>query len=402
MRRLELLDGLRGYFLTFMMLNHLYFTGGLTLVHVNHAELGFVEDAQGFVFLSGLLIGMVYARRMSREGFAHGAARIWHRAAELYFYALFCLFALLLAVRLLPDLQPIWKNWMGELALPGWASTLAAVTLLHQPTYMDILPQYIAYLLVAPPLVYLVLKGRWAVVAVMSALFWMAVQLGFHLPVAAALDGLLGRMDQGLAMRNHFNVFAWQVVFMGGLVLGALTSARMIEWQQVFHPERRVILTAALAFFLFFMLFRLGWTFGLIPVATWDRFVAITNRGEFSLVYLLNFLATGYLLAWTLIAAPRAAEAWLRRIAELLARLFSLPFLRLIGRHSLQVYVFHVFVVYLMLAVDRSFGPFPEVARTALALVAIASLAIPAWLREADLRALLRQPIGLQRSAPAD
>jgi len=191
-------------------------------------------------------------------------------------------------------------------------------------------------------------------------------------------------------------------VFMGGLVLGALTSARMIEWQQVFHPERRVILAAALAFFLFFMLFRLGWTFGLIPTATWDRFVVITNRGKFSLVYLLNFLATGYLLAWTLIAGPRAAEAWPRRIAELLARLFSLPFLRLIGRHSLQVYVFHVFVVYLMLAIDRSFGPFPAVVRTALALLAIASLAIPAWLREADLRGLLRQPIGLQRSAPAD
>ena len=47
MNRLEILDGLRGYFLVFMLLNHLSFTGGYLLVKVNHAEFGFVEDAQG-------------------------------------------------------------------------------------------------------------------------------------------------------------------------------------------------------------------------------------------------------------------------------------------------------------------------------------------------------------------
>ena len=52
MSRLAVLDGMRGYFLVFMLLNHLSFTGGLWLVHINHAELGFVQDAQGFIFLS--------------------------------------------------------------------------------------------------------------------------------------------------------------------------------------------------------------------------------------------------------------------------------------------------------------------------------------------------------------
>src|SRR3546814_9885983 len=49
MPRLEILDGLRGYFLVFMLLNHLSFTGDYMLVKINHAELGYVEDAQGFV-----------------------------------------------------------------------------------------------------------------------------------------------------------------------------------------------------------------------------------------------------------------------------------------------------------------------------------------------------------------
>ena len=53
MNRLGFIDGLRGYFLVFMMINHLNFTGGYWLVKLNHNQLAFVEDAQGFIFLSG-------------------------------------------------------------------------------------------------------------------------------------------------------------------------------------------------------------------------------------------------------------------------------------------------------------------------------------------------------------
>ena len=48
---------MRGYFLVFMLINHLIFVGGYWMMEVNHRQFAFVEDAQGFVFLSGLLIG---------------------------------------------------------------------------------------------------------------------------------------------------------------------------------------------------------------------------------------------------------------------------------------------------------------------------------------------------------
>ena len=396
MRRLELLDGLRGYFLVFMLLNHMYFTGGLGLVHFNHAEIGFVEDAQGFVFMSGLLIGMVYAKRMAREGFAAGAMRIWHRAAQLYLYALSCLFLIFIAARVMPIMQQYWTNWLGDFATPGSSATVAAAVLLYQPTYMDILPQYIVYLLVAPPLVYLVLTGRWTLVAIGSALCWLAVQLGVHLPASIGLNSLLSYWSPNLTVRAYFNVFAWQVVFMSGLVLGAMTSTGKIDWSRVFRPEQRTMLVTAITFFLFFMALRMSWTFSLVPDVTWDRFVAVTNRGEFSFVYLLNFLATGYLLAWVMIAGPRASENWIRRLASMLNGLFRWSFLRLLGRNSLQVYVFHVFIVYALLAIDQRFGPFNEVTRTLIAIGAIVSLSIPAWLHEVDLREGFRTM--LQRS----
>src|SRR3546814_9093659 len=72
---------------------------------------------------------------------------------------------------------------------------------------MDILPQYIVYLIVSPPLVWLCVKGRWPLVAAGCVIAWTAVQLGLHLPAAAAID-------ETLALRAHFNVLTWQVLFM--------------------------------------------------------------------------------------------------------------------------------------------------------------------------------------------
>ncbi len=80
MKRYEIIDGLRGYFLVFMLINHLIFAGGYWMLLINHNQLVFVEDAQGFVFLSGLLIGMVYGRRMEKSGYDAVSQKVWARA----------------------------------------------------------------------------------------------------------------------------------------------------------------------------------------------------------------------------------------------------------------------------------------------------------------------------------
>ena len=390
MRRLELLDGLRGYFLVFMLLNHLSFTGGYLLVKVNHGELGFVQDAQGFVFLSGLLIGMVYARRMARQGFGAGAAAIWNRSAELYAYALGCILVVLAAAAVLPGAQRVWEPWLGrELAWgDGWFLA-AAAAMIYQPTYMDILPQYIIYLILAPPLVWLCMTGRWAWVAAGCAVSWFIVQLGLHLPVAGAINAGLGAMHDGLTLRAHFNVLAWQVIFMGGLVLGVLTAKGDIDWKRVFDPHRPGLAVIAAAFVFVFLVWRL--TAANVPLSAeiWDRFHVHGNRGEFALIFLLNFVALGYLVAWLLMAGPQAATGWVRRVGRFMNGLFSLSFLRLLGRHSLQVYAWHVLLVYLLKVVDHHFGPFNELTKTAIALGAVALLAVPALWREGGWRALI-------------
>lgn len=382
MRRLAVLDGVRGYFLVFMLINHLTFTGGSILLHMNHAELGFVQDAQGFVFLSGLLIGMVYARRMQKEGFRPGAGRIWKRALELYAYAMACVVVILLLGKLMPYSWAYWGPWLGQLVRGDLPFRAAAATLLYQPTYMDILPQYIIYLLVSPPLVWLCLTGRAVYVIAISAILWLAVQVGLDLPLMQAADAALGTWRAGLATRSGFNPLGWQLIFMSGLVLGALSSTRQIDWRQVMAPERTGLVKAAALLLAFFAVLRLSVTFGLLPDDIMARLVALERRTEFGAIGLINFVAAAYVLAWLLMAGPEAATNWVRKLASGLTTLFQFPALRLIGRHSLQVYAWHVVLVYLVKGVDWHYGPFDTPTKIVITCIGVALLAVPALLRE--------------------
>lgn len=382
MKRLDILDGMRGYFLVFMMLNHMSFAGGYLLVKINHGELGYVQDAQGFVFLSGLLIGMVYAGHMAKRGYDPAAAKIRARSFELYRWAIGCVLAVVALGLILPWARSAWEPWLWGIQETPLLLLAASATLLYQPTYMDILPQYIVYLMLAPPVLWLCVTGRWRLVALCSALLWMAVQFGLHLPIADALHGGLQAIHPSLALRAHFNVLAWQVLFFGGMVLGALAATGQVDWRETLTPERPEFALASLAVLVFFLGWRMGFTYGLVPDALGERFFWLDTRGEFSFVYLLNFTAIAYLVAWTLIAGPRSQSSVVQVAARALTAVFTLPFLQLIGRHSLQVYVWHVIVVYLVKAIDVRYGAFGEASKTAIAFTAVASLALPALWRE--------------------
>ena len=83
--RIQLIDGLRGYFLIMMMMAH------LTMVQpwlsaFSHHRLGFVEDAQGFVFLSGFVIALVYGRLLQKTSFDVMRIKLYARIQQLYIY----------------------------------------------------------------------------------------------------------------------------------------------------------------------------------------------------------------------------------------------------------------------------------------------------------------------------
>jgi hypothetical protein len=63
MKRYLQLDALRGLFLIIMSLDHF---GGV-FPYVLHGRIGYISAADGFVFLSGMVAGMVYGRYHERH-----------------------------------------------------------------------------------------------------------------------------------------------------------------------------------------------------------------------------------------------------------------------------------------------------------------------------------------------
>ncbi|MBP2548122.1 hypothetical protein J2858_001015 [Neorhizobium galegae] len=383
MKRYDLIDGMRGYFLVFMLINHLIFAGGYWLVNINHNQLAFVEDAQGFVFLSGLLIGMVYVRKMAKNGYAAGRQAIYSRAFELYRYAMGIVICVLAAQMVLPGAYYIWYNWLGYTTFDDPWRLAAIAGFVFQPTFMDILPQYIIYMLFAPILVKLVIDGKWAHVMAGSLILWMAGQLGLQKIVTDPINSIFMRPDdQGI--RASFNLLGWQIVFYSGLVLGALTSLNRINWGKIFSPENSFIPTICVLICGFFLPLRILTAHGMMPAELAGKFATMEIRADFGPVYLINFVAAATLLTWMVIAGPKHKSEWVRRIANAIIWVLSLKFLQLLGRHSLYVYVWHVGIVYAVYYFDGRTPELSQLTKTMIAVSCIGLLAIPALWRERD------------------
>jgi hypothetical protein len=291
--------------------------------------------------------------------------------------------AVLVAQMILPDAYTVWYNWLGYTTFDDPLRLAAIATFLFQPTFMDILPQYIVYMLFAPMLVKLVIEDKWAYVFAGSLVVWMAGQLGLQQIATEPLHHLvMGSDEQGI--RASFNLFGWQIVFYSGLVLGAMTSTNKIDWSRILTPENTFIPKMALIVTLFFLPLRLMTANGWLPEFMLGKFSSMEIRADFGPVYLLNFIAVATLVTWLLVAGPKHSSSFVRGAAGVLTRVFSLKFPQLLGRHSLYVYVWHVGLVYAVYYFDGRTPELSQLTKTAIAFVGVALLAIPAVWRERE------------------
>ncbi len=301
------LDAIRGLLLIIMAGVHVP-----TLVSTWLQEpLGFMSEAEGFIFLSACLAGYAYGRTYWQGGWETMSRRVWKRTRKIYYIHLAVLVPLALAAWLLASrLTPLANHFHDFLVHPLGALALMPL-LLHQPPLFDILPLYIIFLGVTPWLLAIGRRRGWGVVVACSALGWLAVQvmnLGFH------FNGEPGRW---LPLRwGAFNFPAWQFVWVSGLALGE-TALRRPPLPAKWRPA---VGTVSAAIVLAGLLARHGFV-----TLNSDWFMWI-DKWTLGPLRLLNFAAwVGLLLAWN----PQVPARPLAPLA-------------LLGRHSLAVFAFHL------------------------------------------------------------
>src|SRR5712671_2470499 len=170
------LDFFRGVALFLIFVDHI---PGNVLSHFTVQSLGFSDAAEIFIFVSGYTAALVYGRAMLKQGVFIAAAKVFHRLWQLYVahVFIFLIFTALVSYNALAFQNPASgkelhvAKFFSEPHIAG----IRALELRFQPTFLDILPLYIA-LLAGFPLVLLLLRRHILTALVISFAIYSAAQ----------------------------------------------------------------------------------------------------------------------------------------------------------------------------------------------------------------------------------
>src|ERR1700680_4846613 len=234
-QRLPELDALRGLMLTLMTLAHLPTQAQV----ITNQQLGFVSEAEGFVFLSAFLTGRIFGRMANESGFPTVLRRLWTRAFRLYGYHLFLLGIAFTVVATIaihtkrPGLEGLLDFYLAHPFHAVWSSLL----LVYCPPLLDILPMYIIFLLATPVALYLASRWTWKLVLIPSGLIWVLAQFGLRAAMHAHMVRSAG-LQIPLNEMGAFDLLAWQFLWAVGLWIGAGSPANVFK---VLTSKRSVI-----------------------------------------------------------------------------------------------------------------------------------------------------------------
>jgi hypothetical protein len=303
------LDALRGLFLILMVGVHV----PTPLSDLFHDPWGCIGAADGFIFLSACLAGLVYGNVYRKTDWATLRQRIGRRVKLIYGIHLLVLIPTIFVVWAIAGrVAPLAAHFSDFLAHP-WGSLALMPLLLHQPPLFDILPLYVVFLAVTPWLLSFARRRGWKRVLIVSFLVWLAAQF--------KLDSrIFGDPARWLPLRlGSFDLVAWQFLWVCGVALGETSLRRDIikkNWRAAFALAAALVILPGLAM-----------RYGFWPHRWWnDDYYIWMDKWTLAPVRLLDFAAwVVLLLAWN----PRPS-----------ARLFGpLP---LLGRHSLAVFALHL------------------------------------------------------------
>jgi hypothetical protein len=342
-RRPEL-DALRGLFLVWMTLTHL----PTRFSDFVNQPIGFVSSAEGFVFLSALLVSRVYMRQ-AHEDESGLRAKLWQRSLKIYAYHLLMLalaFTVAAAYAVTTHRAAIYNLLNFYIAHP-FVAIIGSVLLLYCPPLLDILPMYVIFLFFTPVILSSAVRQGWGRILATSGVFWLFAQFGLRDLVHNIIVHVT-HLPIPLQETGAFNLFAWQAIWIVGLWLGAKSAMGDMPLRRI--PGYVIALCALVC--LFFIGIRHEW---LGPHLTQQALGMKLDKWQIGPLRVIN------LVTFTIVFY------WLRKYV--LRAVSVEPFLTL-GKASLHVFCAHVFFVFVGLAL--LYSDVPELhGWPALALLAV-------------------------------
>ena len=197
------LDLLRGFAVFAMVANH--FGGSSWLYLITGGDTFMVSAAEAFIFISGVTVGIVYGALALKEGLWAAQVKAFKRALTLYKLAV-VLTLLFAGVSLLFKLP-----WSSGIQIDNPLVFVFNVATMRQTMYLTDIPLMYTFLMLAAPIgLWLLVRGRTALLLAASSTLWLAFQL-FPSQILVPWP-IIGN--------TTFNLAAWQLLFFAAMTIG--------------------------------------------------------------------------------------------------------------------------------------------------------------------------------------
>ena len=337
--RLHSLDFLRGLFLIIILVNHIALFPNLFMLFTGKSQL-WMSAAEGFMVVSGLLIGYIYTRKMKQEPVAT-SKNILRRALKVYIatilLGLFCMFFVYFI-----DPMPVeGLSFVTILKEEGLGIFIAKILSLSFSYYWsEFLANYAIFIALAPLALWLVAKKKAWVVLIVSTAVWL---YSFNL-----------QADNTTFIRT-----SWQFIFFVSLIIGAYLTQIKGFFQQHLSKKQRTISLYVLwvsAAIVFVASTFLTWGYSFIdesitPIAQtplgsianwwWSTGLPTSSFIEKSHLGLIR-LSAGVIVFWALFTF---AEIHLKKLNVLTGSIIERT-----GRKGLMAYIIHSVIALVVLA----------------------------------------------------
>jgi hypothetical protein len=313
------LDLLRGAGLWMIFIDHIPddVVSWLTL-----RNYGFCDAAEFFVFISGYLLGFIYAPIVAAGQFMPALKRLWLRAWHMYVahLLLFLVFTAQIARAARRFDNPMYKDEFNIANFLAHPDVLIgkALTLQYKPVDLDVLPLFIVLVAVAPFVLWCLVRRPNLTMIGSVVVYVLARYFDWNLPSYPA------------GATWYFNPFAWQLLFFFAAWCGRSRGAQI---KQLHHS--RAVLVVAIGWILFAFVIAMSWHSAFL-----ESFIP---KWLFKVIYPidktdLDMFRFTHFLAFALIISRYLHQDWAGLQSKWLRPLI------LCGQHSLALFCLGVFL----------------------------------------------------------
>ncbi len=303
-------------------------------------RIGIISGGEGFVILSGLVVGMVYGKLLIKEGFHASVRKLVNRGLMLYRVNIVVIVSIVILAFL-----PVWNaselmTWTNNITKEVYAlyptvdaniqTKLASVLLLRSgPHQLQILGLYVILLCLSPLALWMMHKKRTMVVLGIS---WILYISNWADPVNLT----------GAQFEYAFPLLTWQLIFFHGMAAG-FHRKKLAEIMESYY-RKPILLISGVTFFVFMFFTQNNPnpempSYAKISIIPQEIFTEIyekyCRKNTLGILRLVNYAAAlifGYYLL---------TKFW--KIVNMYFGWFFIP----LGQASLYVFIMHIYLLYI-------------------------------------------------------